>query len=135
MKNVYANQPVRGFTIVEPLITIVVIDVLAAVSVTAYTGIQNKAYNAAIMSDANQWEKVFHPYRVINGSYPLESDPNNGICVPLGQSQCDFTKTTASRYNNFYQGPIDRLKSVVGSLPKGGQPGGAKWIQLGWVYI
>ena len=59
MKNVYANQPVRGFTIVEPLITIVVIDVLAAVSVTAYMGIQNKVYSAAIMSDANQWEKVF----------------------------------------------------------------------------
>ena len=90
---------------------------------TAYTGIQNKAYSAAIMSDANQWDKVFHSYKAINGSYPLKSDPNNGTCVPLGQSQCDFTKTTASRYNNFYQGPIDRSKSVVDSLPKGGQPG------------
>ena len=120
MKNVYANRPVRGFTIVELLITIVVIGILAAVSVTAYTGIQNKSYNTAIMSDASQGEKVFHSYMAINGSYPLKSDPNNGTCVPLGQSQCDFTKTTASCYNNFDQGLIDRLKSVVGSLPKGG---------------
>lgn len=44
------NQKAYGFTIVELLIVIVVIAVLAAISVVAYAGIQNRARDSAIMS-------------------------------------------------------------------------------------
>ncbi len=40
-----------GFTIVELLIVIVVIAILAAISVVAYTGIQNRANDAAVQTD------------------------------------------------------------------------------------
>ena len=51
-----------GFTIVELLIVIVVIGVLAAISVVAYTGITQKANNAAIISAANQTLKAIQAY-------------------------------------------------------------------------
>ncbi len=59
-----------GFTIVELLIVIVVIAILAAISVVAYTGIQNRAAQTAIVSEANQWRKLFEAYKAVNGNYP-----------------------------------------------------------------
>ena len=44
----------RGFTIVELLIVIVVIGILAAITVVAYTGIQQRARVAVLMSDLKQ---------------------------------------------------------------------------------
>ena len=38
----------QGFTIVELLIVIVVIAILAAITIVAYTGIQNRAYDTAV---------------------------------------------------------------------------------------
>lgn len=46
-----------AFTIVELLIVIVVIGVLAAISVIAYNGLQNRAKSAAIVSDIKQFKK------------------------------------------------------------------------------
>ena len=49
----------KGFTIVELLIVIVVIAILAAISIVAYTGIQNRAkLSSAKMTAANVVKKV-----------------------------------------------------------------------------
>ena len=50
----------RGFTIVELLIVIVVIAILAAISVVAYNGIQQRATASAIINDAKSLDKAFH---------------------------------------------------------------------------
>lgn len=60
----------RGFTIVELLIVIVVIAILAAISVVAYTGIQRRANNTTTDSAATQTIKLLEAYKSINGSYP-----------------------------------------------------------------
>ena len=59
-----------GFTIVELLIVIVVIAILAAISVVAYTGIQNRAYNTKVIAGSDQYQKAFLAYKAVNGSYP-----------------------------------------------------------------
>ena len=46
-------QP-KGFTIVELLIVIVVIAILAAITIVAFTGIQQRARDSAAKSDLGQ---------------------------------------------------------------------------------
>lgn len=54
--NLKTNQ--KGFTIVELLIVIVVIAILAAISIVAYTGIQNRARASERQADATSISKV-----------------------------------------------------------------------------
>lgn len=70
-----------GFTIVELLVVIVVIAILASISTVAYTGIQNRAHDAALQSDANTIEKVMQLYYVHNGSYPICSAGSGHSCT------------------------------------------------------
>lgn len=77
------RKNVSGFTIVELLIVIVVIAILAAISIVAYTGIQNRAYNTKVISGSKQYYSAFLSYKAINGTYPAVSGclgknyPNN----------------------------------------------------------
>lgn len=60
----------KGFTIVELLIVIVVIGILAAISIVAYNGIQNRAYDTAIQNDLNNLAKLVHLESADTGTYP-----------------------------------------------------------------
>ncbi len=65
------NRKAHGFTIVELLIVIVVIAILAAISIAAYTNIQQRAKNTAIINAASQSLKMIQAYIAANGTYPL----------------------------------------------------------------
>jgi prepilin-type N-terminal cleavage/methylation domain-containing protein len=65
----YKQQP--GFTIVELLIVIVVIGVLASITVVAYNGVQNRAYNTAVQSDLKNLAQTFEVYNGEKGVYPV----------------------------------------------------------------
>lgn len=60
----------KGFTIVELLIVIVVIAILAAISIVAYTGIQNRARDSAGEQLASQVAGKVRAYHAIQDSYP-----------------------------------------------------------------
>jgi prepilin-type N-terminal cleavage/methylation domain-containing protein len=62
----------RGFTIVELLIVIVVIAILAAISLVAYTGVQNKARVSAVSSALSQASKKLATYAVDGTGYPAD---------------------------------------------------------------
>ena len=65
----FKNKP--GFTIVELLIVIVVIAILAAISIVAYNGIQNRARVGQVSSELSQAAKKIMLWQVDNsGSYP-----------------------------------------------------------------
>lgn len=63
------KNSLKGFTIVELLIVIVIIGILAAIVIVAYTGIQNRAYNSAVQSDLEQMVKRIELEAVTAGSY------------------------------------------------------------------
>jgi general secretion pathway protein G len=58
---------------VELLIVIVVIAILAAISIVAYNGIQDRANDAAVKSDLTNIAKKFELFRIDDGYYPVGS--------------------------------------------------------------
>ena len=71
-----------GFTIVELLIVIVVIGILAAITIVAYNGVQQRANNTARVNEAKQWERVLLSYATTYGQYP--SVLNQSMCLGEG---------------------------------------------------
>lgn len=65
------RKPQAGFTIVELLIVIVVIAILAAISIVAYRGINDRARAATVQSALNQAAKKVALWQADNsGAYP-----------------------------------------------------------------
>lgn len=72
-----------GFTIVELLVVIVVIGTLAAITIISYTGIQNKAVVASLVSDLSNASRLLSMDQILNGVYPATlAEANNGNGVP-----------------------------------------------------
>lgn len=66
-----------GFTIVELLIVIIVIAILAAISLVAYNGIQQRARDSERAQDMASLQKVLELYFIDNGSFPYSEDIRN----------------------------------------------------------
>lgn len=64
------KQNQKGFTIVELLIVIVVIGILAAITIVAFNGIQDRTKATAKVNDVKSLQKVIELYYAQNGSYP-----------------------------------------------------------------
>jgi prepilin-type N-terminal cleavage/methylation domain-containing protein len=71
----------QGFTIVELLIVIVVIGILAAITIVAYNGVQNRAKATQYQSDAVALDKKMELYNTLNSSYPLTAAGTDAATV------------------------------------------------------
>src|SRR3982751_7135212 len=67
----------QGFTIVELLIVIVVIGILAALVITTFTGIQQKARNTERTTDIKALHGQVEAYYAQNGKYPTLANLND----------------------------------------------------------
>lgn len=76
-----SRQYSAGFTIVELLIVIVVIGVLAAISVVAFTGIQDRAQNNVRIQAAHQIAKAYEAAVLQHGVNLGQTAP---YCLPIG---------------------------------------------------
>jgi general secretion pathway protein G len=109
-----------GFTIVELLVVIVVIAILAAITVVAYNGIQDRAEASKTASAIQAYKKALTLYKIDNGSYPV----TGAMCLGdqytafTGQSTpaCRYSTSTISAASN--AASRDLLKPYLGgSLP------------------
>lgn len=86
-----------GFTIVELLIVVVVIGVLAAISLVAYNGMQNRAHDTKRRADLMQVRKAIEAQYVVTGQYPLPDSGMSfgGMCISAPHWDCwGFTDST-----------------------------------------
>lgn len=64
------HKKLRGFTIVELLIVVVVIAILATITVVAYNGITANAVDSALKADLNSAAKQLHAIKIADGEFP-----------------------------------------------------------------
>lgn len=69
----------QGFTIVELLIVIVVIAILAAISIVAYTGIQNRARDTTVNQAAGQLKTKIEAWNGFKAVYPTPEQVKGGL--------------------------------------------------------
>ena len=74
----WAKQKQTGFTIVELLIVIVVIAILAAITIVAYNGIQNRAQITTVKADFSNFSKKVEIFRTDSSisQYPITTAIN-----------------------------------------------------------
>lgn len=109
----------KGFTIVELLIVIVVIAILAAISIVAYTGIQDRARNSASLELANQVAGKARALHAITGSYPANVAGFTNSEAPEaalgGANVVDGTAAPASSVTAFWNGTQVVYNTTSGS--------------------
>ena len=112
------NRTQRGFTIIELLIVIVVIGILAAITIVAYNGIQNRANNTAVESDLASAGKKIELHKVMNdGLYPLASE----AALESVGTRATVGAYDASRGNYYYCVNADQTKFALGAVSNNGQ--------------
>lgn len=104
-----------GFTIVELLITIVVIAIFAAISTTAYGSIQARAKNTQIMAAAESYAEALKLYAIDNGTLPSSAQAGgsytclgnyaDGVCANFTGY---VTRTTFDNLLSQYRGSSSR---------------------------
>ena len=92
----WASKKQTGFTIVELLIVIVVIGILAAITIVAFNGIQQRAANTKTTSAAAAWIKGIRLYYNDKGEYPSVNRACLGTGYPMGFSGTGSTQCRTS---------------------------------------
>jgi prepilin-type N-terminal cleavage/methylation domain-containing protein len=107
------NKKQTGFTIVELLIVIVVIAILAAITVVAYNGIQNRANNTQVVSIVRSYMTSIAAYNAEKGAYPTTTS-----CLGTGYSggTCHFDGGMYAENNGNFNTVV--LKDYLTQPPK-----------------
>lgn len=85
----------QGFTIVELLIVIVVIAILAAITIVAFNGIQQRARDSERKSELVSIQKALEMYYTDNGGYP----GCNGVMYIAGGTRTACSVSNANIVN------------------------------------
>lgn len=95
------KKTTSGFTIVELLIVIVVIGILAAITIVAYNGIQQRGRDAQRSSDIASIQKALELYHIDNGGYPTCSNTTyqvGGVRASCYSGDANFIAALSPKY-------------------------------------
>ena len=107
----------RGFTIVELLIVIVVIAILAAISIVAYNGIQERARKSKVSSDLATISKAIQSARINNDSSLIGVVPNGsteGGCLSQPSGTNLATLPASNSCWAYYNTAMQQISSKSG---------------------
>lgn len=116
------RKNVSGFTLIELMIVIVVIAILASITFFAYGGLQQRALNAARLTEAQDWEKQLMLYYTRNNGIPADVTAGNyclGSGFPNGACR-NYLESGAATYQESDDATLmSDLQNLNGSLPSG----------------
>jgi prepilin-type N-terminal cleavage/methylation domain-containing protein len=115
----------RGFTIVELLIVIVVIAVLAAITIVAFNGIQDRAKTAARSAELAQWKKKSELYKVQAGI----TCPDNYVFV-YGNATLGTSDFCVMKYEARILGNDVGTTTYSASMVVDSRPTGTPWVNI-----
>jgi type II secretion system protein G len=90
----------KGFTLMELMIVIVIIGVLAAIGVPAYTGYVNKAKSATCDSNKRSLASAVGLYYAENSAYPSETSQLSTLMPNYADMTCAETGAALSIISN-----------------------------------
>ena len=142
----------RGFTVIELLIVVVVIGILVTVSVVAYSGVQRNARDKSILSDLDSLDGLETQYGLKNGvagkawysgdgiDTDLNFTPSSENVIDVVVNSTDYcirgynqSGTKNSIINSFSKGSSDTVCGILGpSLLASGVTGSVDGSLLGW---
>lgn len=117
-----------GFTIVELLIVIVVIGILAAITIVAYSGVQQRARASTLASTLSSAAKSAQAAYVTNGDYPAASalPTSPGIKLTISGDKTAGTFCITGSGTGYVTKNINQ-SGITGDGPCDGQSGGPNY--------
>lgn len=113
----HKNRQHTGFTIVELLIVIVIIAILAAITIVAYNGIQQRARDSARKQDLATLAKAIKLYQVDVGNY-AQANCGNGTGTGWLHSDYDGAGPHVSVNNCLLGNGPHSSQNYLGSVRK-----------------
>lgn len=122
-----------GFTIVELLIVIVIIGILAAITIVAYNGIQNKATNQSMASAVHAYYSALTAYEVDNGGTYPTGNGCLGAQAVYTSNPCYIGSGTYN-YNSSINTALGKYMSSTPSVPNKSSTDGSSVTASGIFY-
>lgn len=81
------HRAARGFSLLEIMIAVVIIGLLLAIAIPAFTRIRQRSLNTRFVSDLRTFTQAFESYAVLHGAWPPSATA--GV-VPTGMTDDDL---------------------------------------------